>query len=657
MKNVKTTARTTTIDNILNELADQTIKLPSFQRNKVWTKTAKDKFKETLKEGYPFGSILLHKREGEDVKLLIDGYQRVSTIDEFANKPFANVSWKELDVNDSNIEYLFDNKTHFKIFKEKLEENLQKNMLKEKFDSQIQTFLSSIYSDSLEKYKNNTNDNKTKNELPDFYKASHVLNQEFYEKLNSWISFGKEILKIEIPIIECLTWKNHDVIAEIFTRINTTGQKLSKFEIAASHWQDMKIDIEGYQNNEVSNKIINNVFSKYDWYQENKHKSGIVMSRTKEKILKEKEIDLFELIFGFSKILEKETKNIFEDHVYVEIDLFEEGFNIVNACLMNPSNAFSNMNQVFLKRLSLKESFNISEVSEFFEKILLVAKLVDNYFEEIKIVMGSINNNKINWTTNNNDNGLVKPTKNQTISIIADVFYNYFIDTENNFKKGILLSTDMFLRDYSNIGNHFVYDTLTELFSSSVNKTTDDLVNFKIQKYKDVILKEEMKSALEKVIRDYNVIENKKKKNKRTTLNKSLKIITSISFENLKSTGINISSMNIDHIIPYSYNEKFYEKTGRLLNINSIGNYTLLDEKTNKSKSDSDLYLEFLDYKEDWDKISKLEQVTFLDKSEFYLFAYENKNIEDTEKDYDLLINKREEIIKNKVIEYLYPKN
>ncbi|MGI6474652.1 MAG: DUF262 domain-containing protein [Thermoactinomyces vulgaris] len=66
-----------------------TIELPKFQRNLVWKEKNKIEFIESLKKGYPFGTLLLYKQEDkDDIFSLIDGLQRSSTIKDYYEQTY-----------------------------------------------------------------------------------------------------------------------------------------------------------------------------------------------------------------------------------------------------------------------------------------------------------------------------------------------------------------------------------------------------------------------------------------------------------------------------------------------------------------------------------------------------------------------------------------
>ena len=61
--------------------------VPTYQRRLVWSEKQKESFIENISKGYPFGSILLYRYEGDKKLSLIDGLQRYSTLKEYKRNP------------------------------------------------------------------------------------------------------------------------------------------------------------------------------------------------------------------------------------------------------------------------------------------------------------------------------------------------------------------------------------------------------------------------------------------------------------------------------------------------------------------------------------------------------------------------------------------
>jgi len=61
------------------------ITVPQFQRSLVWSKSQKDQFIQTVREGKPFGSILVYK--SMEKYEIIDGLQRFTTLRNYEENP------------------------------------------------------------------------------------------------------------------------------------------------------------------------------------------------------------------------------------------------------------------------------------------------------------------------------------------------------------------------------------------------------------------------------------------------------------------------------------------------------------------------------------------------------------------------------------------
>ena len=81
------------------------IRIPVFQRGIVWNDEQKKKLIESIKLGYPVGSLMAYEtyEENKPVWSLIDGLQRTSTIIEYLDKPFK--------IADPSLFYSIDNLT------------------------------------------------------------------------------------------------------------------------------------------------------------------------------------------------------------------------------------------------------------------------------------------------------------------------------------------------------------------------------------------------------------------------------------------------------------------------------------------------------------------------------------------------------------------
>lgn len=119
-----------TIDSLIKRMKGGAFKIPDFQRKFVWTLKHSSKFIESLLMGLPVPGIFLYKEADTNEHLVIDGQQRLRTLQMFysgmfdnkkfrltgVREPWLNKSYDDLDAAD--ILKLDDSVVHATIFKQ-----------------------------------------------------------------------------------------------------------------------------------------------------------------------------------------------------------------------------------------------------------------------------------------------------------------------------------------------------------------------------------------------------------------------------------------------------------------------------------------------------------------------------------------------------------
>lgn len=90
---------------LTKRIRDGKIKIPHYQRGQVWNDSQKAKLIDSIKRGFPFGSILLYKKDDGSFQL-IDGLQRVSTLYEYLFNPAK--FFKQSDISAQAIDDIFN---------------------------------------------------------------------------------------------------------------------------------------------------------------------------------------------------------------------------------------------------------------------------------------------------------------------------------------------------------------------------------------------------------------------------------------------------------------------------------------------------------------------------------------------------------------------
>ena len=119
-----------TVDSLVKRMRQGAFKVPEFQRRFVWSLKHSSKFIESLLMGLPVPGIFLYKESETNEHLVIDGQQRLRTLQAYydglfnerkfrltgVREPWNNKSYEELDTAD--ILKLDDSVVHATVFQQ-----------------------------------------------------------------------------------------------------------------------------------------------------------------------------------------------------------------------------------------------------------------------------------------------------------------------------------------------------------------------------------------------------------------------------------------------------------------------------------------------------------------------------------------------------------
>ncbi|WP_285709109.1 DUF262 domain-containing protein [Erythrobacter oryzae] len=89
-----------TVDSLVKRMRGGAFKIPSFQRNFVWSQRHASRFIESLLMGLPIPSIFLYKESDTNHHLVIDGQQRLRTLQAFYDGTFGEKKFRLVGVMD-----------------------------------------------------------------------------------------------------------------------------------------------------------------------------------------------------------------------------------------------------------------------------------------------------------------------------------------------------------------------------------------------------------------------------------------------------------------------------------------------------------------------------------------------------------------------------
>ena len=259
-----------TLEDVLD---DKKFRLPVFQRNVVWTKTRRKEFIINVRNGEPFGVILVRQHDGKYE--LIDGLQRITSLRSYCENKF-----EYLDEKDVNIDLVRD------LVVASLDaQNLPHD---EKY---IESMCEKVQTKIFDCLKNQLKPMKLMKALKDefpFPETDEVM--DAVENICDDFKTSTDISGLSILAIN-YTGPSEN-IPNVFYNLNTGGVALSKYETLAPLWSDTLFKIDDSQ-------ILSLVDKKYTDLQD---ESNLEVDYNSEDI-RENGISLFEYRYALSGVI------------------------------------------------------------------------------------------------------------------------------------------------------------------------------------------------------------------------------------------------------------------------------------------------------------------------------------------------------------------
>ena len=614
-------------------IRDKKITIPRYQRGIVWDDQKKDKLIDTIKNGFPFGSILLYDDQATKTLQLIDGLQRSSTVFEFINNPAKY--FNNDDIDDLAITQIYKligvNANEVEI-KEKIKIRLfewVRNNHKTMSDVKSMQYIDFAYF-LAEDFPTLKDPNKLK-------QIAVIVTPMFKE----YMSMCDYMLSVQIPVLKF--YGSPEVLPEIFERINSTGATLTKYQIFSATWSNVGIKI--VDNSLI--EILDFVCNRYDCMVGGNFE---ISDYDSVKIKRERIVSAFDLCFGFGKLLVKHYPYLFgssSDPLKIE----SIGFTLINSCL---GNKFSELKTLHTQLKSLGDN----KVNKLLSSILSCCNTVNRYLK----VYTSFKGNTRGKSIRPNHSEL------QIASIIVSMFTIQHVVFETNDNDEIISKTYNFdsvsdAWEFSkeafgrNVKIVYLQDILSEKWLGSGDRKLEYiLVN--PDYYRRQISYEEFERTFDIW---YTTILLSRKEEKKVQIPKEadyviLNLVYASTFSAINH--LDESKFDIEHLIPKNLLKKRLEEYNRgkddeakiKLPISSIGNVCYLPEDLNRSKGNKTIYE--VDYTEN--QLKEIEsKYSFTKKGDMSWLYDELTGLEFRDKFIDFL-DKRSNLIKAKIKTILF---
>lgn len=527
------------------------IKKPDYQRNFIWKDKKKEGLIETVKKGLPIGSILLSEKI-DGYYLLIDGLQRISTLNEIKSNPFKYISEKEISQE---------------LIKENLINNIDdaKNIFYEYRDAAKIENLKNIKNIIIEIIKRESM-NDTSIPIMSKMITQYLIKDIafFYEHNTADLMIGvdiiiKHLLNIvnvdEITIPSIIFSGTDEELSYIFEKLNSGGVKLSKYDIFAAQWRNLAINVKN------DNELIETIIEKYT---ESSNIEGIEIDGFDEEDLKEiGELSLFEYSFALAKVISNHSDFLFNSKEISQVDSF--GFNLLAAI-------FGIKNQD-MHKLKDKIEQNRIDFIDLKTKILICIRDLEKVLERW---LRSLDNKKV----------LFEFKEFQVVSFIATLFKLNF-KIENNQILSIKKENSRIIQSFlNNIHLHYLLDNVKNEWGNAGDTKLNELVlgDVSNNRYNSKPDHDLFKTAFDNWLNENNSYQIK-----------PVKTLTKIFLNYLVKSKVNLTSIkpntkfNYDHIITQKKLSKFTSINSNYP-LSTPCNLVIIPEYDNKSKRELSYY-------------------------------------------------------------------
>ena len=289
------------------------VTIPEFQRRIVWSRQKQEDLITSIKNGFPFGSLLLAQdSDSTDTQLqfkLIDGLQRTQTLRKYSSQP--NSSFRATEIADELVLEVAHSLNEWSDIDCTEETNVSKirDMIRDwiwdrpgfaEADGWSAIGLTDkLLRDMLELDEDSYDYFIARRELTDTECMYHKRVQSFLDSIRK----TSDIATVEVPVI--IFAGPSSELAHIFTLLNTQGIRLSRYEIYAAQWLDYRYQIANLE-------IIDAIWRKYAELQKHGFNLDVAIAAPNEASRLSREYTLFEYVFGLGQCLTRKYQAFFK---------------------------------------------------------------------------------------------------------------------------------------------------------------------------------------------------------------------------------------------------------------------------------------------------------------------------------------------------------
>ena len=313
-----------------NPVGSGKVTIPEYQRRLVWNKAKRKDLIDSIKQGFPFGSILLYENiakgqeisDGKRYYNLIDGLQRTQALMSYVE--YQNGYFERADLNDDFVDEVA---AELGKSNDEYKDRIRKTVVdwvkgRKSYDAQdgwrTESLVQALIDNVLRYAKESNLYKEVYFELNNNARLMRCLGR-FLDEISSEV---KIVLDAKIPVLVFTGVSKQ--LPEIFERLNSKGTTLSRYEIFAAQWIDRRRKI-------ANPEIIDAIWKKYEALEEEGFTLDVAEDAQDETAKRNREYTLFDYLFGFGQYLSDKFPRLFKPSK--DDRPSSAGFNLATACV------------------------------------------------------------------------------------------------------------------------------------------------------------------------------------------------------------------------------------------------------------------------------------------------------------------------------------
>ncbi len=313
-----------------NPAGNSRVTIPEYQRRLVWNQANRKGLIESIKRGFPFGSILLYEdiargqsaNDGRRHYNLIDGLQRTQALKSYVE--YQNGYFTRADLEDQFINTV---SRHLGKTSDDYKDRIRQSVVewvksKKSYEAQDGWRTENLVETLIERVLKYSPDSVLFRELYFNLNRNNDLIRLLGGFLDAVSSEVKQVLEAKIPVLVYSGPSSE--LPRVFELLNSKGTVLSRYEIYAARWIDYRQPIS-------NTEIIDAIWKKYETLEDEGFTLDVSDEAPDEESRRNRPYTLFDFLFGLGQYLAEKFPRLFKP---VKDDRPSSvGFNLMTACL------------------------------------------------------------------------------------------------------------------------------------------------------------------------------------------------------------------------------------------------------------------------------------------------------------------------------------